>query len=508
MKFSKVLVSAVLAAATCVLGSDVVQLTGETFNEFISDNAVVMAEFYAPWCGHCQALAPEYEDAATTLKEKGIPITKIDCTVEEALCADQKIQGFPTIKIFHGLDKEMPYQGARKADSIVSYMIRQSLPAVSIVDVKTIEDFTSSESFVVVGFFNDAKSNATFSGLAESLRDKYMFGGSNDVELAAKYGVKGSLPAVVVFKNFDDEPQVVYDSNHKDFKFDEESIKTFVTLESFPVIGEVGPATFQDYATASIPLLYVFVDNDEDRGELTSIMKRLAPKLKGKANIGFLDASQYGGHATNVNLKENWPAVVVQDFNTNLKFVHSQDEEITKESLGEFVDKYIAGELEPSIKSEEIPETQEGPVFKVVGRSYNDIVLDDEKDVLIEFYAPWCGHCKSLAPIYDELASIVSGDESLKSKVVIAKLDHTVNEAPDEIRGYPTIKLYPAGNKDKPVDFTGQRTLEGLAEFIKSAGTHKADLLAVKKEETKTTEATQDKEEESKKSDDIQHEDL
>jgi len=51
--------------------------------------------------------------------------------------------------------------------------------------------------------------------------------------------------------------------------------------------------------------------------------------------------------------------------------------------------------------------------------------MDSTKDVLVEYYAPWCGHCKSLAPIYEELA------QSLKSNpnVLIAKMDATANEA-------------------------------------------------------------------------------
>ena len=43
----------------------------------------------------------------------------------------------------------------------------------------------------------------------------------------------------------------------------------------------------------------------------------------------------------------------------------------------------------------------------VVGRNFDEIVNDPSKDVLIEFYAPWCGHCKALAPKFDELGEKV-----------------------------------------------------------------------------------------------------
>ena len=70
---------------------------------------------YAPWCGHCKALAPEYEEAATTLKDKDIPLAKIDCTAESELCQEYGVEGYPTLKVFRGLDQISAYPGARKA---------------------------------------------------------------------------------------------------------------------------------------------------------------------------------------------------------------------------------------------------------------------------------------------------------------------------------------------------------------------------------------------------------
>lgn len=60
------------------------------------------------------------------------------------------------------------------------------------------------------------------------------------------------------------------------------------------------------------------------------------------------------------------------------------------------------------MKSEAIPESNSEPVKVAVAKNFDDIVVNNDKDTLVEFYAPWCGHCKKLAPAYDEVASKVS----------------------------------------------------------------------------------------------------
>ena len=118
--FAPWLVSLLGASAVVVAAdteSDVISLSKDTFEDFMKEHDLVLAEFFAPWCGHCKALAPKYEEAAKELKTKNIPLVKVDCTAEEDLCRDHGVEGYPTLKIFRGVDSSKPYQGARQTES-------------------------------------------------------------------------------------------------------------------------------------------------------------------------------------------------------------------------------------------------------------------------------------------------------------------------------------------------------------------------------------------------------
>jgi protein disulfide-isomerase A1 len=460
------LIALVLAAVAAA--SDVHDLKKDTFDGFIKENDLVLAEFFAPWCGHCKALVPEYEEAATTLKEKNIALAKIDCTEEADLCQKYGVEGYPTLKVFRGPDSVSAYSGARKAPAIVSFMTKQSLPAVSVLEKSTLEDFKTADKVVLVAYFaaDDKASNETFTAVADSLREDYLFGATSDEALAKAEGVK--QPSIVLYKSFDEGKNTFTE------KFDKESIEKFTKTAATPLIGEVGPETYSGYMAADLPLAYIFAETPEERETLSKELKPVAEKHKGKINFATIDAKAFGQHGGNLNLEVGkWPAFAIQETVKNQKFPFDQTKKLTAKDIGAFVDEFASGQVEPSIKSEPIPENQDGPVTIVVAKNYDEIILDDKKDVLIEFYAPWCGHCKSLAPKYDELGELF---KSHSDKVTIAKVDATANDVPDEIEGFPTIKLYAAGKKDSPITYSGARTVEDLVKFIKENGSHAVDV--------------------------------
>lgn len=354
-------------------------------------------------------------------------------------------------------------------------MTKQGLPAVSVLDKEQVEEFKTADKVVLVAFHaaDDKSSNETFSSVAEAQRDNFLFGAINDADVAKAEGVK--QPGIVLYKSFD-EGKSVYDG-----KFDKEAIESFLKTASVPLVGEVGPETYAGYMEAGLPLAYIFAEEPEERESLAKELKPLAEKYKGKVNFATIDAKAFGQHAGNLNLEVGkWPAFAIQETVKNQKFPLPADEKVNAKDVGKFVDDFVAGKVEPSIKSEPIPETQEGSVTVVVAHNYKDVVLDNDKDVLIEFYAPWCGHCKALAPKYEELAALYTENADFNKKVTVAKVDATANDVPDEIQGFPTIKLYAAGKKDTPFDYSGGRTVEDLAAFIKENGSHKVDAYVEK----------------------------
>ena len=120
-------------------------------------------------------------------------------------------------------------------------MTKQALPAVSVLTSETFEEFKTADQVVVVAFFEagDKASNTTFSGVAETMRDDYLFGATNDAKLAEAEGVK--FPAVILYKAFDEGKDIF------DEKFDKEAITKFTKTSAIPLVGEVGPETYAGY---------------------------------------------------------------------------------------------------------------------------------------------------------------------------------------------------------------------------------------------------------------------
>lgn len=227
---------------------------------------------------------------------------------------------------------------------------------------------------------------AQFSAAAEAHRDEYLFGLSTDPEAFEAAGV--NPPALIVYRTFD-EPRSEYPYPISGLTEDE--LAGWLGELSVPVLDQVSPENYRVYASSDKPLSYIFIDpSSENKDEFIDAIRPVAKKYKSKMNFVWIDAVMFGDHAKALNVREKkWPAFVIQDLQKQVKYPLDQSVEVTPEAISDLVQLYLEGKVEPTLKSEPIPESQDEPVYVVVGKNFEEVVFDDSKDVFIEFYATW-----------------------------------------------------------------------------------------------------------------------
>jgi protein disulfide-isomerase A1 len=265
---------------------------------------------------------------------------------------------------------------------------RQSLPAVSEVTAANIEEFKKADRIVAIAYISTSSDApaAEFQATAEKHRDDYLFGQTTDPVVIEAAGV--SPPAIVLYRSYDDPISVF---PHPAASATVEEIENWIKELSIPIIDEVTAENYMVYAQSGKPLAYLFIDpTSETKGEYIERVRTVALEHKDKINFVWIDAIKFGDHAKALNLAESaWPSFVIQDLEKQLKYPIEQNTEITTAVVKDWVDSFASGTLQPTLKSQPIPETQDELVYNLVGKEFDQIVFQDDKDVFVEFYASW-----------------------------------------------------------------------------------------------------------------------
>jgi len=441
----------------------VLVLEKDNFQEAITSNKHILVEFYAPWCGHCKSLEPEYIEAAKKLVDldSDIKLGKVDATEQSELAEENKIRGYPTLKFYRD-GKASDYNGGRSANEIVNWLLKKTGPAAKAVNsVADAKEFAASGNVVVLGLFQDLESEAAkqFMAAAQEV-DDFKFAISADADVRKEYEV--AADAVLVLKKFDGGKAVL------DSDITSASIVRFVRTESLPLVIEFNHESAQKIFGGEIKNhLLVFVGKSSSVAEkVTEATRAVAKQFKGKVLFVTVDTDEED-HQRILEFfgmkKSDLP---------NMRLIHLEDDmtkykpasaDLTESNIQAFVQDFVDGKLKAHLLSDDLPDDwDKNPVKVLVSSNFDSVAFDKTKDVLVEFYAPWCGHCKQLAPIYDQLAEKYKDNDS----ILIAKMDSTTNELEHtKIQSFPTIKLYKKGD-NQVVPFEGARTLDGFVEFI------------------------------------------
>lgn len=466
-------------ACQYVHAGDVLTLTDSDFASSLANEDLVLVKFYAPWCGHCKKIAPEFEKAATVLKDNDPPVVlaEVDCTADgKEVCNQNGVSGYPTLKAFKRGEKAFDYEGPRDADGIVKYMKNKAGP--SSKELKTVaeaEKFLGNSEQSIIGFFESADSaaNKEFQKLATVLSDDYRFAHSFNADINNKYQYKD---AIVIFQ----PKRLITKMEASEVKYSGSmSVDNLKEWIKNNVHGLVGHRTMTNSAQFQTPLVVVYYDVDYVknpkgsnywRNRVIKVAKALA-EANVKVNFAVSNSGDMSHELTEYGMEGSTgdkPVVAGRDA-SDMKYV--MEGEFSVEALEKFARDMAGGKLEAYLKSEPIPTQGDDEHVKVVvAKQFNEIVNDPTKDVLIEFYAPWCGHCKSLAPKYEKLAQKLKKEDD----IVIAKMDATANDVPKpyDVRGFPTLYFAPKNSKNNPKKYEGGREVDDFIKYLARESTN------------------------------------
>lgn len=487
---------------------DVVVLTDKNFDEKLGSAKYALVEFYAPWCGHCKALKPEYAKAATALKDysSDVIIAKLDATEEKEVAGKHEIQGYPTLKWFIDGKEVSDYSGGRTADDIVRWVKKKTGPATTeVADVAALEKAEKENKVFVLGFFEkfEGDAHAAYEAAAQK-SDDAAFLKTTSAEVAAKLGLTAA-PGYALGRTYEDFGfEAVSGAGHKAFEDSKdvgEALEAFIKAEKLPAFTEFSQDTSQAIFGSGINNQVIITAPGAQFAKDAPLFKTLleaSSKLKGKVVMVTAKLESDNGKPIidyfGLDKEAKGPQVVGFDSGAGKKFKF--EGEPTAEAIVQFGEAVVAGTAPKFFKSAAEPaEPLDKGVRVVTGNTVESIVMDPTKDVLLEVYAPWCGHCKSLAPVYEKLAKRFAKVDS----VVIAKMDGTENEHPAiEAQGFPTLLFFPAEKDAEPIAYDGGRTLGDMTKFIKKNAKVPFELPKKKKKDAEKKEEAKEEEEEKK----------
>uniref|UniRef100_A0A8C9AC62 Protein disulfide-isomerase-like protein of the testis n=1 Tax=Prolemur simus TaxID=1328070 RepID=A0A8C9AC62_PROSS len=444
-------------------------LTPAGLTQMLKETRFLMVLFHNPSSKQSRNMAEELGKAVEIMGKgkNGVGFGKVDITVEQELQQEFNVKKAPELKLFFEGNRSEPIscKGVVESTALVVWLRRQiSQKAFLFNNSMEVADFVKSRHLAIIGFFQDLEEEVA-ELFYDTIKDfpELTFGVIAIKNAVGRFHV--TLDSVLVFKkgkivnrqelindntNKQDLLKVIkqhltdfvleYNTENKDLIY-ELNIPNHMLLfvskssESYPVI-------IQHYKLASKEfqnkILFILVDIDEPRNRRVFEYFRI----------------------TEVNI----PSVQLLNLSSDTRYKMPSDE-ITFTNLRKFILNFLSRNAKKHRSSEDIPKYwDQGLVKQLVGKNFNIVVFDKERDVFVMFYAPWSEKCMALFPLLEELGRKYQNH----STITIAKIDITANDIqltyPDR---YPFFRLFPTDSQQAVV-YKGEHTLMGFSDFLES----------------------------------------
>jgi len=283
-----------------------------------------------------------------------------------------------------------------------------------------------------------------------------------------------ATPGIAIVKNFDEKLV-----NYVYTLFNSTELEEWISINVIHTILELTQENIQMTLNTQAPTVMFFVSNNTNIKDAHNMLYEQAKRLRRKAyfiiaqNNTDLAGKVMEYFQVNISHIPALLGLIAHGENNMTKFKF--EGEVNRETAERWIKDLINNKLERYFQSEPIPlNPLDDSVHVVVGKNFYDIVLNNNNDVLLELYAPWCAHCKAFAPKYIRLAKKLVNNKNL----VVAKMDGTANEFEGLVfESFPTILLYKAGSNphDKlrnVKSYEGDRNVQEILSFLKNETLH------------------------------------
>ncbi|XP_053410780.1 protein disulfide-isomerase-like protein of the testis [Nycticebus coucang] len=444
-------------------------LTPAGLTQMLNETRFLMVLFYNPSSKQSRNLAEELGKAVEIMGKgkNGVGFGKVDITVEKELKQEFNIKKTPELKLFFEGNRSEPIscEGVVESAALVVWLRRQiSQNAFLFNNSLQVANFVKSRHLVIVGFFQDLEEEVA-ELFYDTIKDfpELTFGAIEIKNAAGHFHVV--LDSVLVFKKgkLVNRQELVNDETNKQNLL--QVIKQHLT--DFVL----------EYNTENKDLIYelqilnhmlLFVSkSSESYGTIIQHYKLASKEFQNKILFILVDADEPRNRRvfeyfriTEVNV----PSVQILNLTSDARYKMPSDE-ITFRNLKTFGLNFLSRNAKKHQSSEDIPKYwDQGLVKQLVGKNFNIVVFDKEKDVFVMFYAPWSEKCRALFPLLEELGRMYQNH----STITIAKIDITANDIQlMYLEQYPFFRLFPT-NSQQSVLYKGEHTLKGFSDFLET----------------------------------------
>ncbi|KAI8333502.1 thioredoxin-like protein, partial [Choanephora cucurbitarum] len=290
-----------------------VNMDGTQLKEIASGSTPWFIKFYAPWCGHCKALAPTWTQMATQLQGQ-VNVGEVDCQALPAVCQEYGVQGFPTLKML-GNGEPVQYLSDRSLASLTQFALSHSGPAVKKVDFNELIQHLAVKDVAIVYLLNEAKGHVPV--LVESMASEHAatlpFYASSDEASFKRFGVSPSdLPVLLIAK--DNSFQVYGSHDFSNTKMAKEALARWIEQEQYPLVTQLGAHNGQAILKGTQPVVLHLYRTKANSKKF----HQMAAKAESSSNVIFAEMDyslwkEYAATKFDVELKEASDQVLIYD---------------------------------------------------------------------------------------------------------------------------------------------------------------------------------------------------